>query len=141
MLGLGTLLPWNFFMTATLYFTSRLAEPATDRIAPGDDSDFLNVSNSLNISETEMRSLEPVRTPLQSKFNNVMTLCAMLPLLIFTCLNSILHRRIPQNIRIAGSLVAIFLVFLLTAIFVKIEFSPVTFFTLTMIKIVFINCE
>ncbi|XP_071995907.1 equilibrative nucleoside transporter 1 [Engystomops pustulosus] len=139
MLGLGTLLPWNFFMTATLYFTSRLAEPATDRIAPGDDSDFLNVSNSLNISETEMRSLEPVRTPLQSKFNNVMTLCAMLPLLIFTCLNSILHRRIPQNIRIAGSLVAIFLVFLLTAIFVKIEFSPVTFFTLTMIKIVFIN--
>lgn len=143
MLGLGTLLPWNFFMTATMYFTSRLAEPVADRIAPGDysgnDSAALNISLAFNANDTEMRALEPPRTQLQSRFNNVMTLCAMLPLLIFTCLNSILHRRISQNIRIAGSLVAIFLVFLLTAIFVKIEFSPVTFFTLTMIKIIFIN--
>lgn len=141
MLGLGTLLPWNFFMTATMYFTSRLAEPGDDRIAPsdGNDSASLNVSLAFNANDTEMRALEPPRTQLQSKFNNVMTLCAMLPLLIFTCLNSILHRRISQKIRIAGSLVAIFLVFLLTAIFVKIDFSPATFFTLTMIKIVFIN--
>ncbi|XP_077138059.1 equilibrative nucleoside transporter 1 isoform X2 [Ranitomeya variabilis] len=140
MLGLGTLLPWNFFMTATMYFTSRLAEPTSDRSTPvesdGDDSAPFNVSLG---NDTGMRVLGPPVTQLQSKFNNVMTLCAMLPLLIFTCLNSILHRRISQNIRIAGSLAAIFLVFLLTAIFVKIEFSPITFFTLTMIKIVFIN--
>ncbi|XP_073527706.1 equilibrative nucleoside transporter 1 isoform X2 [Phyllobates terribilis] len=122
------------------YFTSRLAEPTSDRLAPGDTDG--NDSAALNVSlgnDTGMKFLEPPRTQLQSKFNNVMTLCAMLPLLIFTCLNSILHRRISQSIRIAGSLAAIFLVFLLTAIFVKIEFSPVTFFTLTMIKIVFIN--
>ncbi|CAN2387521.1 Solute carrier family 29 (nucleoside transporters) [Pristimantis euphronides] len=143
MLGLGTLLPWNFFITATMYFDSRLAEPASDRIAPsggdGNDSAFLNVSLTLGSNDTGMRAVEPSRTALQRRFNNVMTLCAMLPLLIFTCLNSILHRKISQNIRIAGSLVAIFLVFLLTAIFVKVEFSPVTFFTLTMVKIVFIN--
>ncbi|KAM4041692.1 equilibrative nucleoside transporter 1 [Anomaloglossus baeobatrachus] len=140
MLGLGTLLPWNFFMTATMYFTSRLAEPTSDRLAPADsDGEDLAPYNVSLGNDTGMRSLEPPRTQLQSKFNNVMTLCAMLPLLVFTCLNSILHRRISQNIRIAGSLVAIFLVFLLTAIFVKIEFSPVTFFTVTMIKIVFIN--
>ncbi|XP_068088757.1 equilibrative nucleoside transporter 1 [Hyperolius riggenbachi] len=137
MLGLGTLLPWNFFMTATMYFTNRLAEPATDRMASDDTNG--NVSTILGINSSDARSIEPDRTPLQSKFNNVMTLCAMLPLLIFTCLNSILHARIPQKIRIAGSLAAIFLVFLITAIFVKIEFSPVTFFTVTMIKIVFIN--
>ncbi|XP_075704204.1 equilibrative nucleoside transporter 1-like [Rhinoderma darwinii] len=141
MLGLGTLLPWNFFMTATMYFTSRLAEPSSDRQAPsdGDDSAPLNVSSVLEVHDSGLRSLEPARNQLQSKFNNVMTLCAMLPLLIFTCLNSVLHSRISQNIRIVGSLAAIFLVFLLTAIFVKIEFSPITFFTLTMIKIVFIN--
>ncbi|KAG9462336.1 hypothetical protein GDO78_014325 [Eleutherodactylus coqui] len=143
MLGLGTLLPWNFFMTATVYFTSRLAEPGSSRIAPsgggGNDSTPSNVSIAFGANDTRAIALEPSRTLLQSKFNNVMTLCAMLPLLIFTCLNSILHKRISQNIRIAGSLFAIFLVFLLTAIFVKIEFSPVTFFTLTMIKIIFIN--
>ncbi|XP_075188793.1 equilibrative nucleoside transporter 1-like, partial [Anomaloglossus baeobatrachus] len=121
-------------------FTSRLAEPTSDRLAPADsDGEDLAPYNVSLGNDTGMRSLEPPRTQLQSKFNNVMTLCAMLPLLVFTCLNSILHRRISQNIRIAGSLVAIFLVFLLTAIFVKIEFSPVTFFTVTMIKIVFIN--
>lgn len=136
-LGLGTLLPWNFFMTATMYFTSRLGEPAISRMASdaGDgNNSFINTLNS-----TEARALAPQRTQLQNKFNNVMTLCAMLPLLIFTCLNSILHSRIPQKIRIAGSLAAIFVVFLLTAIFVKVEFSPGTFFTVTMVKIVFIN--
>ncbi|KAM5125525.1 equilibrative nucleoside transporter 1 isoform 1-T4 [Mantella aurantiaca] len=140
-LGLGTLLPWNFFMTATMYFTSRLGEPANARMASDDGFTTDPANNSLtnDPNSTEFRALEPPRTQLQSKFNNVMTLCAMLPLLIFTCLNSILHSRIPQKIRIAGSLAAIFLVFLLTAIFVKVSFSPVTFFTVTMIKIVFIN--
>ncbi|XP_040207725.1 equilibrative nucleoside transporter 1 [Rana temporaria] len=136
-LGLGTLLPWNFFMTATMYFTSRLGDPAISRMASDVDDGNDSLINDLN--STEARALAPERTQLQSKFNNVMTLCAMLPLLIFTCLNSILHSRIPQKIRIAGSLAAIFVVFLLTAVFVKIEFSPGTFFTVTMIKIVFIN--
>ncbi|KAM8946927.1 equilibrative nucleoside transporter 1 [Pelodytes ibericus] len=132
MLGLGTLLPWNFFMTATMYFTSRLAEE--EGLAILKNESLVDRSGSLNDTMSS-----PPQTYLQSKFNNVMTLCAMLPLLAFTCLNSFLHSRISQNIRIGGSLVAIFLVFLVTAIFVKIPFSPVTFFTLTMLKIIFIN--
>lgn len=119
MLGLGTLLPWNFFMTATVvsisvgfchrnadkvlqncksnhyilkkqkvctsqvfchlfiwqYFTSRLADPLS------------GANVSVNATEEASRSV------LQAKFNNVMTLCAMVPLLIFTCLNSVLHQR------------------------------------------------
>uniref|UniRef100_A0A3B5M0L5 Uncharacterized protein n=1 Tax=Xiphophorus couchianus TaxID=32473 RepID=A0A3B5M0L5_9TELE len=115
-LGLGTLLPWNFFMTATMYFTSRLKDPITEH----------------NNATSE-------RNMLESKFNNVMTLCAMVPLLIFTCLNSFIHQRIPQKLRISGSLAAIFLVFMVTAILVKVDIEPVPFFTLTMIKIVCIN--
>uniref|UniRef100_A0A8C7P4S4 Solute carrier family 29 member 1b n=1 Tax=Oncorhynchus mykiss TaxID=8022 RepID=A0A8C7P4S4_ONCMY len=79
------------------------------------------------------------RSLLEAKFNNVMTLCAMVPLLAFTCLNSVLHQRIPQKFRIMGSLAVILVVFLLTAILVKIEMAPLPFFTLTMIKIVIIN--
>lgn len=122
MLGLGTLLPWNFFMTATMYFTSRLADPLT-------------AMNNASMNSTE----EDSRSVLQAKFNNVMTLCAMVPLLVFTCLNSILHQRIPQKIRIAGSLTLILLVFLLTAILVKIHLEPLPFFIVTMVKIIFIN--
>lgn len=119
-LGLGTLLPWNFFMTATMYFTSRLKDtPSTqtnETLADGD-----------------------TRSVLESKFNNVMTLCAMVPLLIFTCLNSFLHQRIPQKLRIIGSLAVILVVFLLTAVLVKIDMGPLPFFTITMIKIICIN--
>ncbi|XP_060100681.1 equilibrative nucleoside transporter 1 [Heteronotia binoei] len=127
-LGLGTLLPWNFFMTATMYFTSRL----------GESQNISSVDRLANMNVTEMAG-DPPFTYLQSIFNNVMTLCAMLPLLIFTCLNSFIHQRIPQQVRILSSLVAIFLVFMVTAILVKVSMEPLPFFTITMIKIVFIN--
>ncbi|XP_041644872.1 equilibrative nucleoside transporter 1-like [Cheilinus undulatus] len=125
-LGLGTLLPWNFFMTATMYFTSRLKDPPT---------------TDLSANQTSNETLKGVdtRNVLESKFNNVMTLCAMVPLLIFTCLNSFIHQRIPQKLRISGSLTVILVVFLLTAVLVKVDVAPLPFFTLTMIKIVCIN--
>ncbi|NXO02593.1 S29A1 protein, partial [Rhinopomastus cyanomelas] len=114
-LGLGTLLPWNFFITAREYFIDRLGVPK------------------------ESRHQNQTTTYLQSTFDNFMTLCAMVPLLIFTCLNSFIHQRIPQQIRISGSLVAIGLVFLVTAIMVKVAMEPLPFFIFTMISIVFIN--
>ncbi|KAM6922124.1 equilibrative nucleoside transporter 1-like isoform 1-T3 [Lycodopsis pacificus] len=123
-LGLGTLLPWNFFMTATMYFTSRLKDPT-------------DLSSRQTTNETSEGG--DTRNVLESKFNNVMTLCAMVPLLIFTCLNSFLHQRIPQKLRIIGSLAVILVVFLLTAVFVKVDVAPLTFFTITMIKIICIN--
>ncbi|XP_035412235.1 equilibrative nucleoside transporter 1 isoform X1 [Cygnus atratus] len=121
-LGLGTLLPWNFFMTAREYFISRLA-------------DTENMSHLGN--QTGGAALS--HSYLQSMFDNFMTLCAMVPLLVFTCLNSFIHQRIPQQIRILGSLVAIGLVFLITAIMVKVAMEPLPFFVFTMISIVFIN--
>ncbi|XP_059421703.1 equilibrative nucleoside transporter 1-like isoform X2 [Carassius carassius] len=123
-LGLGTLLPWNFFMTATLYFTDRLKDPQ------------INGVNNLTLNGTED---SPGRSVLESKFNNVMTLCAMVPLLIFTCLNSFIHQRIPQKLRISGSLSVILVVFLITAVLVKVEMEPLPFFAFTMIKIICIN--
>ncbi|NWW09446.1 S29A1 protein, partial [Oreocharis arfaki] len=121
-LGLGTLLPWNFFMTAREYFISRLEDPE-------------------ETSHVRNQTGEATITPsyLQSVFDNFMTLCAMVPLLIFTCLNSFIHQRIPQQIRISGSLVAIGLVFLVTAIMVKVPMEPLPFFVFTMISIIFIN--
>uniref|UniRef100_W5K879 Solute carrier family 29 member 1a n=1 Tax=Astyanax mexicanus TaxID=7994 RepID=W5K879_ASTMX len=125
-LGLGTLLPWNFFMTATMYFTSRLKETSTNGAAQNQTSNSSEAGGD-------------TRTVLEAKFNNVMTLCAMVPLLIFTCLNSFIHQRIPQKLRISGSLSVILVVFLITAILVKVDMEPLPFFTFTMIKIICIN--
>uniref|UniRef100_A0A8C7XV13 Solute carrier family 29 member 1b n=1 Tax=Oryzias sinensis TaxID=183150 RepID=A0A8C7XV13_9TELE len=122
MLGLGTLLPWNFFMTATTYFTSRLKDSS---------------SSDLLVNQTEATGQR--RTVLEAMFNNVMTMCAMLPLLLCTCLNSFLHSLVPQRLRVMGSLLVIMLVFIITAILVKVPLDPLPFFCLTMGKIVIIN--
>lgn len=61
------------------YFTSRLKDQPTE----------LSSNQTLN----ETLEAGDTRNVLESKFNNVMTLCAMVPLLIFTCLNSFLHQR------------------------------------------------
>lgn len=131
-LGLGTLLPWNFFMTATQYFTHRL-----------DLAQNMSTVTDKSSQDTETLPAPTVSAPersyLSTIFNNVMTLCAMLPLLLFACLNSFLHQRISQSVRILGGLVAILLVFLITAILVKVEMEPLPFFIVTMIKIVLIN--
>ncbi|GAB5571561.1 equilibrative nucleoside transporter 1 isoform X3 [Prionailurus iriomotensis] len=132
MLGLGTLLPWNFFMTATRYFTNRLDETQNMSLVTAENSKDFQPSATPTVPS-------PERNYLSALFNNVMTLCAMLPLLFFTCLNSFLHQRIPQSVRILGSLIAILLVFLITAVLVKVHLDAVSFFVITMIKIMLIN--
>ncbi|XP_008299666.1 equilibrative nucleoside transporter 1-like isoform X2 [Stegastes partitus] len=72
-------------------------------------------------------------------FNNVMTLCAMLPLLLCTCLNSFLHSLVPQRVRVMGSLLVIMFIFIVTAVLVKVPLEPLPFFSVTMVKIVIIN--
>uniref|UniRef100_A0AAZ3RBJ7 Equilibrative nucleoside transporter 2 n=1 Tax=Oncorhynchus tshawytscha TaxID=74940 RepID=A0AAZ3RBJ7_ONCTS len=113
-LGLGTLLPWNFFITATEYFDDRLK--GTPSITNG-------------------------TTPVTKdyEFASFMTLLAQLPLLLFTLANSFLYQRIREKVRIAVSLVSILCLFLLTAIMVKVPMQPDSFFSITMATIWFIN--
>lgn len=112
-LGLGTLLPWNFFMTASLYFQRRL--------------NTTEMSNGTTLVRKEYY------------FNNWMTLLSQLPLLLFTLLNSFLYQRISEMMRIAGCLVCILLLFLLTAVLVKVPMDEDRFFSVTMATIWFIN--
>ncbi|XP_060225650.1 equilibrative nucleoside transporter 1 isoform X1 [Meriones unguiculatus] len=141
-LGLGTLLPWNFFITATEYFKNRL--DLSQNMSSVDMSQNMSSVTDRTSKDTEALadptvSLPERRHSLSAIFNNVMTLCAMLPLLLFTCLNSFLHQRISQSVRILGSLVAILLLFLITAVLVKVEMEALSFFIITMIKIMLIN--
>ncbi|XP_029468736.1 equilibrative nucleoside transporter 2 [Rhinatrema bivittatum] len=118
-LGLGTLLPWNFFITALTYFQSRLV---TSNATMGDNPD----RNSTHGED-------------KFNFNNWMTLLAQLPLLLFTLLNSFLYQWISDRTRIVGSMVGILALFVFTATLVKVDMSPQTFFSITMVTIWFIN--
>ncbi|XP_027800252.1 equilibrative nucleoside transporter 2 isoform X2 [Marmota flaviventris] len=117
-LGLGTLLPWNFFITAIPYFQGRLA---------GANS----TAGTLSTNHTG-----PTDT---FNFNNWVTLLSQLPLLLFTLLNSFLYQCIPEAVRILGSLLGILLLFALTAALVKVDMSPGPFFSITMVSVWFIN--
>ncbi|XP_061626097.1 equilibrative nucleoside transporter 2-like isoform X2 [Phyllopteryx taeniolatus] len=107
MLGLGTLLPWNFFITASQYFNQRLKT-----------------------------SGETVK---EYNYDSWMVLLSQLPLLLFTLLNSFFYQWVWEGVRVATSLVAILLLFSLTAALVEVHMTPDTFFSVTMATIWFIN--
>ncbi|XP_067084936.1 equilibrative nucleoside transporter 2-like isoform X1 [Osmerus mordax] len=108
-LGLGTLLPWNFFITATQYFNGRLKVNGTSE----NTDDY--------------------------HYDNWMTLVSQLPLLLFTLLNSFLYQWVTERVRIAVSMTSILLLFVLTACLVKVPMAPKSFFSVTMATIWFIN--
>lgn len=165
-LGLETLLPWNFFITALgvrrntfiknhnifycllgAMFHFCLLQYFNER---------LNTTTSSNVSNSEQT--DPYM------FNNMCVLISQLPLLLFTLLNSFLYQQwvtslstatsrlirsiatestlfcsIPERMRIAGSMVFILLFFILTATLVKVEMKQNSFFSITMAIIWFIN--
>ncbi|KAJ8361376.1 hypothetical protein SKAU_G00179010 [Synaphobranchus kaupii] len=98
------------------YFTDRLKDPPLP----------------IGTANATERGVRDGRSVLEAKFSRTMTLCAMVPLLIFTCLNSCIHQKIPQKLPIVGSLSVIFGVFLITATLVKVEMAPLPFFVITM---------
>ncbi|KAJ8405399.1 hypothetical protein AAFF_G00318720 [Aldrovandia affinis] len=112
-LGLGTLLPWNFFMTAITYFQNRL-----------------------NTTEWNNGTIIPHK---EYHFGNWLTLLSQLPLLLFTLLNSFLYQRISEKMRIAGSLIFILLLFMLNASLVRVPMNNDCFFSVTMATVWFIN--
>ncbi|KAM4721974.1 equilibrative nucleoside transporter 2 [Rhinophrynus dorsalis] len=131
-LGLGTLLPWNFFITAIPYFLSRLS--GVDSVDPVDRSASLNDSGlNGNASGHAHRGGD------EYNFSNWMTLLAQLPLLLCTLLNSFLYQCISDKVRIAGSMLVILALFIITAVLVKVEMAPQSFFDITMATIWFIN--
>ncbi|KAK1886715.1 Equilibrative nucleoside transporter 2 [Dissostichus eleginoides] len=113
-LGLGTLLPWNFFLTASEYFNQRLESNITSNGSSGVAAKDYN-------------------------YDSWMTLLSQLPLLLFTLLNSFLHHWVKPRLRVAFSFVVIFLLFSLNAALVRVPMQPDTFFSVTMATIWFIN--
>ncbi|XP_007443783.1 equilibrative nucleoside transporter 2 [Python bivittatus] len=127
LLGLGTLLPWNFFITAIPYFEARLT-----------------VGNCSARPEAAENQTALDRQPVSAcrddfSFSNWLTLLSQLPLLLFTFLNSLLYQCISDKVRVLGSLAAILFLFVLTAIVVKVVMSPQSFFSITMASVWFIN--
>ncbi|XP_033828359.1 equilibrative nucleoside transporter 2-like [Periophthalmus magnuspinnatus] len=111
--GVGILLPWNFFITATQYFNDRLSE------------NYSSNSTSFHVHKYN--------------YDSWMCLLSELPLLLFSLLNSCLYQHVRERYRVAFSLVAFIFLFGLTAALVEVEMDQDAFFIVTMATIWFIN--
>lgn len=117
LLGMTTLLPWNFFITAEEYWQYK----------------FRNVT----VNGTE------VLTPRQIQFQSDLSVASALPSTIFLVLNAFLSHKIPLKLRMVGSLIVILAIFGLTTALVEIDTDgwQDLFFQVTIISVVIVNSE
>nr|XP_002123034.1 equilibrative nucleoside transporter 1 isoform X1 [Ciona intestinalis] len=136
MIGLGTLLPWNFFITANEYWMFKLQDKNSTNSTPiPQNFTSGNTTASPPGSTADYNSL-------QLLFQNALALCAMLPNVVFQLLNTVLQQRISEKTRMVTSLLIMNLCFVVTVVFVKIDTSSwqQLFFGLTMLIVVIVNC-
>ncbi|KAJ8919549.1 hypothetical protein NQ315_002171 [Exocentrus adspersus] len=120
LLGVVTLLPWNFYVTADDYWMYK----------------FRNTSINSSVVNASAK-----RTPLQAEFTSYLSVASAVPNLIFLVLNTAISHRISLNKRVIGSLLFMLLLMLLTLAFVNINTDDCQqlFFGLTIAAIVLLN--
>lgn len=115
LLGMTTLLPWNFFVTAEEYWHYK----------------FRNISSN----DTN------VLTPRQLEFQSDLSIAASVPSTLFLLLNAGFGHYISLRVRMAGSLVMMFLIFIGTTALAQVDTDQWqdAFFLLTLTSVVVVN--
>lgn len=99
LMGIGSLLPWNFFITAKHYWLYKLS------------------NNTNDASGGEQRS------PLSDYFESYLTIASTVPSVLCLILNYFLVNRMSAQVRILSSLFMILVVFIVTTALVKVDVS------------------
>ncbi|XP_037078076.1 equilibrative nucleoside transporter 3-like [Pollicipes pollicipes] len=115
LLGMGTLLPWNFFITADSYWNYK----------------FRNTTNSSADAQTD----------LQDNFFGYLSVASMVPNTLMLTLNAAFGHKIRQQLKLVLSLVVVIVFFILTTVLVPINSDDwqITFFSITMVMVVILN--
>ncbi|XP_059214738.1 equilibrative nucleoside transporter 3 [Centropristis striata] len=118
LMGIGSLLPWNFFITAKHYWLYKLS----------------NNSHSSGSGEEE-------RSDLSDYFESYLAIASTVPSVLCLILNYLLVNRLSSNVRILSSLVVILLVFVVTTVLVKVDVSDcrTEFFIGTLVSVAVVS--
>ncbi|NXM64876.1 S29A3 protein, partial [Illadopsis cleaveri] len=110
LLGIGSLLPWNFFITAKHYWRYKLQNCSDE---PG--------------------SVEQAASDLRDYFESYISIASTVPSVLCLIGNFLLVNRVPASVRILSSLFVMLAVFLVITVLVKVDTSSWTtcFFALT----------
>ncbi|KAM9847826.1 equilibrative nucleoside transporter 3 [Aulostomus maculatus] len=117
LMGIGSLLPWNFFITAKHYWLYKLS------------------------NGTHTDGEEGPRSDLSDYFESYLAIASTVPSVLCLMLNYVLVNRLSPNVRILSSLFVILLVFVVTTLLVKVDMSDhqVGFFTATMVSVAVVS--
>ncbi|KAM4590869.1 equilibrative nucleoside transporter 3 [Odontesthes bonariensis] len=99
LMGIGSLLPWNFFITAKHYWLYKLS------------------------NNTHQGGEEEQHSDLSEYFESYLAIASTVPSVLFLILNYVLVNRLSPNVRILSSLFVILLVFVVTTVLVKVDVS------------------
>ena len=121
LMGVGTLLPWNFFINASGYWMYK----------------FRTVTNSSTLQPRTGLQLEEGKNVLQVEFTSYHAIAAMIPNTIFLLLNGLFGHRMRTTPRLLWSLTLVILLFTITLVLVLVNTdnnqSAFLFATLTII--------
>ncbi|CAD5110857.1 DgyrCDS223 [Dimorphilus gyrociliatus] len=122
LLGIGTMLPWNFFINGKHYFMYKLR----------------NTTLPTNFTHYDEPKYE---TEFQVSFESYLAIAAMLPTVLFMFLNAVATRLIRLRIRMVIAAVTMILIFAVTLTFVILDTDrwQVEFFAITLVCIVIMN--
>lgn len=117
LMGIGSLLPWNFFITAKHYWLYKLS------------------NHSLPNRPDEERS------DLSDYFESYLAIASTVPSVLCLILNYVLVNRLSSKVRILSSLVVILAVFVVTTVLVKVDMSGCTmeFFVGTLVSVAIVS--
>ncbi|KAF2361926.1 Equilibrative nucleoside transporter [Trinorchestia longiramus] len=120
-LGLGTLLPWNFFITAESYWQYKFR-------------------NTTNVTLTE-DDLPPQHTELQKLYTPMQVCFSQVTNFTLLIINALFSHRLSVRRRLMTSLVLMLLFFTITTILVKVDSDDwqTAFFIITILLIVLLN--
>ncbi|XP_045882091.1 equilibrative nucleoside transporter 3 [Meles meles] len=132
-LGIGGLLPWNFFITAKEYWVFKLrncSSPTSGEEAVG--SDILELGLDPMCLEY---LLSPANTCRLNYFESYLTVASTVSNVLCLMANFLLVNRVPIRVRVLASLTVMLAIFLVMTALVKVDTSSWTygFFAVTII--------
>ncbi|CAM9768654.1 unnamed protein product [Lampetra planeri] len=133
-MGLGALLPWNFFITASAYFRDRLKSVQNESSINGS-----LVSNG-SLAANGTQQAQGTDSVLAKRYDGAMTLVSTVAILIASFLTILVQSTVSARVRILIGLNGSLAMFVLTAVLVWVKMlSPQYFFIITIISVFIIN--
>ncbi|XP_072756541.1 equilibrative nucleoside transporter 1 [Anoplolepis gracilipes] len=124
LLGINTLIPWSFFITADDYWMYK----------------FREIHNVTNLTHTYAELYEQ-KTDLQASFTSYLSVASALPSTLFLIINAFISKRISLTVRMVGSQCTILLLFIMTTIFVEMNTDKWQnpFLIITLVTVALVN--